>query len=74
VAEALSQAGYREEQYMVSRVKTPGEMEKELGKQAFDDLVGRFVTQAEGALNLAPDSDAREAVSPADADFSDLAT
>lgn len=73
VREQLIRAGYTEEQYAVHKLRPPGEIEKELGKQAFSALVAKYVTQAEGALNLAPESDKRIEFAAADADFSDLA-
>ena len=73
VREQLIRAGYTEEQYAVHKLRPPGEIEKELGKQAFSALVAKYVTQAEGALNLVPESDKRIEFAAADADFSDLA-
>lgn len=74
VREQLIRAGYTEEQYAVHKLRPPGEIEKELGKQAFSALVAKYVTQAEGALNLVPESDKRIEFAAADADFSDLVT
>lgn len=74
VAEQLVRAGYSEEQYMTHKIKNPGDIEKEIGKQAFDALVKKFVTQAEGGLNLVPEDDNRVEFASADADFSDLTT
>ena len=73
VREQLIRAGYTEEQYAVHKLRPPGEIEKELGKQAFSALVAKYVTQAEGALNLVPESDKRIEFAAADADFSDMA-
>lgn len=72
VREQLIRAGYTEEQYAVHKLRPPGEIEKELGKQAFSALVAKYVTQAEGALNLVPESDKRIEFAAADADFSDM--
>lgn len=72
VAEQLVRAGYTESQYMTHKIKNPGDIEKEIGKQAFDALVKKFVTQAEGGLNLVPEDDNRVEYASADADFSDL--
>ena len=73
VREQLIRAGYTEEQYAVHKLRPPGEIEKELGKQAFSALVAKYVTQADGALNLVPESDKRIEFAAADADFSDMA-
>lgn len=72
VREQLIRAGYDERQYMVQKLKSPGDIQDELGKQAFDALVKKYVTQSEGALALVPESDKRVEVASADADFSDL--
>lgn len=72
VTEQLIRAGYDDSLFLNRKVKNPGEIEKAIGKQAFDALVKRYVTQAEGALTLVPEDDNRVEVSPADADFSDM--
>lgn len=72
--EQLIRAGYDEKQYMVQKLKSPGDIQDEIGKQAFDALVKKYVTQSEGALALVQESDKRVEVASADADFSDLVT
>lgn len=72
VTEQLIRAGYSEEQYMTRKLKTPGEVQALLGKQAYSALVEKYVTQPEGALALVSEEDRRVAVASADADFSDL--
>lgn len=72
VADTLARAGYDREQYEETRLRSCAEMEKVLGKTAFDALVGRFVTQGEAALTLVPEEDKRQEYSPADAALSDL--
>lgn len=72
VREQLVRAGIPDEKYLKSGLKSPGDIEKAMGKQAFDALVKQFVTQPEGALNLVPEDDKRVEYSSADADFSDL--
>lgn len=74
VMEQLTRAGLSEEQYLNRKLRTPGEIEKEMGKQAFDAIAKRFVTQPEGALNLVPEDDKRVEYSSADAVFADMAT
>lgn len=69
----LIRAGYTEDQYSVKKLRSIAEIEKTLGKPAFGAILGQFVTQGEGALTLAPESDKRAAYSSADADFSDMA-
>lgn len=72
VLEQLTRAGLPEEQYLKQGVKSPGDIEKALGKTAFEALLKQFVTQPDGALNLVPEDDKRVEYSSADADFSDL--
>ena len=74
VMEQLTRAGLSEEQYLNRKLRTPGEIEKEMGKQAFDAIAKRFVTQPDGALNLVPEDDKRVEYSSADAVFADMAT
>ena len=72
VREQLVRAGIPDEKYLKSGLKSPGDIEKAMGKQAFDALVKQYVTQPEGALNLVPEDDKRVEYASADADFSDL--
>lgn len=52
--------GYEEEDiYKPAQVKGIGELEKVLGLEAFSDLVGPYLTQAEGQPKLAKESDKR---------------
>ena len=53
-------------------LKSPGDLEKAIGAHAFKALVSQFITQADGALNLVPDTDKRAEFASADADFSDM--
>ena len=68
----LSRAGIPESKYLNRKLKSPGDLEKELGKNAFKALLTKYVTQPEGQLSLVPDTDNRVEVSSADADFSDM--
>ena len=74
VMEQLTRAGLSEDQYLNRKLRTPGEIEKEMGKQAYDAIVKRYVTQPDGALNLVPEDDKRVEYSSADATFADMAT
>ena len=70
--EQLIRAGYTPEQYRVTRMKTVAEVEKLLGKKAFDALMGPLVIQGEGNLTLVPEDDKRVAFESADVAFSDM--
>lgn len=74
VMEQLTRAGLSEDQYLNRKLRTPGEIEKEMGKQAYDAIVKRYVTQPDGALTLVPEDDKRVEYSSADAAFADMAT
>lgn len=74
VLDQLARAGLTEDQYLNHKLKTPGEIEKEMGKQAYDAIIKKFVTQPEGALNLVPEDDKRVEYSSADAAFADMET
>ena len=71
--EQLTRAGLGEDQYLNRKLRTPGEIEKEMGKQAYDAIVKRYVTQPDGALTLVPEDDKRVEYSSADAAFADMA-
>ena len=68
----LIRAGYTPEQYQVTRMRTVAEVEKLLGKRAFDALMGSLVIQGEGRLTLVPETDKRTEFESADAAFSDM--
>lgn len=70
--EQLIRAGYTPEQYKVSRMMTVAEVEKLLGKRAFDALMGSLVVQGEGKLTLVPESDSRIEYESADVAFADM--
>ena len=72
VVDQLSRAGIPESEYLDRKLRSPGDLEKALGKPAFKALLAKYVTQSEGRLTLVPDTDARAEVSSADADFADL--
>lgn len=68
----LLRAGYPTDQFEETKLKPVGEIEKALGKKAFNALVGGLVFQGEGKLTLVPESDKRQEFASADADFQDL--
>lgn len=68
----LIRAGYTPEQYMETKMKTVAQVEKLLGKRAFDALMGNLVVQGEGRLTLVPEDDKRTEFESADAAFSDM--
>ena len=70
--EQLIRAGYTPEQYRISRMMTVAEVEKLLGKRAFDALMGGLVVQGEGKLTLVPESDSRIEYESADLAFADM--
>lgn len=68
----LARAGYAREQYEETKLKSCSAMEKELGKAAFDALLGGLVSQGEGALTLVPETDSRPEYNSGEAALSDL--
>ena len=72
VREQLNRAGFDNEQIEKHGLKSPAEIEKLIGKNAFDALVGAYVAQAQGSLDLAPEDDKRPEFASADADFNDM--
>ena len=72
VVNELSRAGYDREQYEETKLKSASEMEKVLGKPAFEALLGKLVTQGEGALTLVPEDDKRPEYTAAEAALNDL--
>ena len=53
-------------------MKSVAELEKIVGKSAMDALVGQYIAQKEGALELAPEDDKRPEHSSANVDFEDM--
>lgn len=72
VADNLLRAGYKREDIFKSELRSVAEIEKQLGKKSFRTFAEAYVFKPEGALTLVPDSDKRQAVNPADADFADM--
>lgn len=72
VVNELTRAGYDRDQYEETKLKSVAELEKVLGKPAFEALLGKQVTQGEGALTLVPEDDKRPEYTAAEAALSDL--
>lgn len=72
VEATLLRAGYPQDTFRETRLKPIGEVEKALGKTAFQALLGGLVAQGEGKLILVPESDRRQEYSSAKAAFQDL--
>ena len=72
VREQLNRAGYDNEVIEKHGLKSVAEIEKIVGKNAFDALVGSYVAQKDGALELAPEDDKRPEYSTANVDFGDM--
>lgn len=74
VINRLAHAGFTEEQYCSpKKLLSPSELEKSIGKAAYEALISDYVTQGEGALTLVPEEDKRPAYNSADLQFADLA-
>ena len=72
VVNELTRAGYDRDQYEETKLKSVAELEKVMGKTAFEALLGKQVTQGEGALTLVPEDDKRPEYTAAEAALSDL--
>ena len=72
VREQLNRAGFDNNTIERHGLKSVAELEKIVGKSAMDALVGQYIAQKEGALELAPEDDKRPEYSTAIADFGDL--
>lgn len=68
----LLRAGYAPTHFEETKLKSPGDVEKDIGKAAFRALLGGLVSQSEGRLTLVPESDKRQEYNSADAAFADL--
>lgn len=68
----LIRAGYTPDQYMETRMKTVAEVEKLLGKRAFNSLMSEQVVQGEGNFTLVSAEDKRVAFESADFAFADM--
>ena len=72
VREQLNRAGFTNEQIEKHGLKSPSEIEKIIGKNAFDALIGNYVSQSQGSLVLVTEDDKRPEYASADVDFSDI--
>ena len=72
VREQLNRAGFDNEVIEKHGLKSVAELEKIVGKSAMDALVGQYIAQKEGALELAPEDDKRPEHSSANVDFEDM--
>lgn len=72
VEAALLRSGFPEDAFRETRLRPPGQVEKVLGKTAFQAILGPLTSQGEGKLILVPESDKRLEYSEAAAVFSDL--
>lgn len=70
--EQLIRAGYDENLYQETKLKSVSKIEKAVGKTAFNAIFSDLVFQGEGAYTLVPETDGRPEINPADADFADL--
>jgi hypothetical protein len=72
--EALHAVGYENDEVAVVKVKPIGELERLLGKDVFDRVLGSLAPKGKGSPSLAPEDDPRPSVTPnteAQKEFSD---
>lgn len=70
VVEALTAAGYDSDVIYKKSLNTITTLEKELGKKAFQELLGSFITKAPGKVKLVPEEDKRPEIKASpEADF-----
>lgn len=62
--EALHQVGYDNDEVAVTKVKPIGELERLLGKDVFDRVLGSLAPKGKGSPSLAPEDDPRPSVTP----------
>lgn len=63
--QALYLAGYTDDQVLAARkLRGIGELERLLGKQPFQTILGSLAVKGPGSPSLAPESDKREALTP----------
>jgi len=72
VREQLNRAGFGSDVVERHGLKSPAEIEKVIGKNAFEALLSGYVSQAQGSLELAPEDDKRPEYARADVDFGDM--
>ena len=64
VITALEGAGYTFEEVGKRSARGIGELEKLLGREKFDKLIGSYIGKTEGKPSMVPESDNRPAVNP----------
>ena len=69
---AIQAEGYDEAMLYERKPKTLTELEKLMGKKAFAEKIGKFVTKPQGKLTLVDASDKRESYNPMAADAAGL--
>lgn len=62
VIEALHNAGYSEEDYMESKLRSPSGIDKAIGKGNAAEVIGNLATREPGQPVLVPDTDSRKAI------------
>lgn len=72
VAKALSNAGYKPDDYERTELKTLTDLEKAIGKKTFGELCGQWIEKPQGKPTLVPESDKRPEFAPAKTDFAGL--
>jgi len=70
--EQLIRAGYTPDVYEETKFKSVTQIEKLVGKSAFNAIFSELTTQEEGNFTLVPEDDKRIEFKAADADFSDM--
>lgn len=73
VISTLTEAGYNREDLIISKLRTVADMEKFLGKKAFNELLDNMVTKTTGTPTLVPISDKRPEIHSAAAAQKDFA-
>lgn len=72
--QCLIDAGYKAEQVADFKVKSLGVLEKVVGgRKEFDELLGRYTVLSQGKESLVPESDRRQAITPASSAVEDFA-
>lgn len=73
VADKLLSEGFDAEKiYKPQSLETPTYLEKLVGKNKFNELVGEYVVKPQGKLTLVPNSDKRKAYNDAQEDFKNI--
>ncbi|NLF28635.1 MAG: DUF2800 domain-containing protein, partial [Clostridiales bacterium] len=69
VIQAATEAGYTD--IYKTALLGIGDLEKRMGRKAFQNVLGKYVVKPAGAPTLVRESDSRKVVSTAEADFAD---